>query len=349
MNSASYLLLIALLLSNNLKGLSQNRQKRDRFTIMFYNVENLFDTINDPNKLDDEFTPSGSKKWNTERSHKKIDDLSKVIAALDSVELPEIVCLAEIENNAVLKDLISTKGLKKGKYSVIHEESPDIRGIDVALLYRRKTFREISHRTFPVLDNSDKKFKTRDILYVKGIAESTDTLNIFVNHWSSRIGGEAKSEPKRLLTAAILRHAVDSLKNISPTAKIIIVGDFNDEPTNKSINRVLIASDKRKNIYKDDLFNLMYDMHNIGNEGTYYYKGNWNMLDNLIVSYSLLNQEKGFSTGYNGGRIFKQDWMLFHVKKTNVDVPNRTYGGNNYYGGISDHLPVFVTFKRNGS
>ncbi len=127
------------------------------------------------------------------------------------------------------------------------------------------------------------------------------------------------------------------------------MGDFNDEPTNKSINRVLIASDKRKNIYNDDLFNLMYDMHNIGNEGTYYYKDNWNMLDNLIVSYSLLNQEKGFSTGYNGGRIFKRDWMLFHDKKTNVDVPNRTYGGKNYYGGISDHLPVFVTFKRNRS
>ncbi len=128
MNSASYLLLAALLLSNNLKGLSQNSQKKDRFTIMFYNVENLFDTINDPHKLDDEFTPNGSKKWNSERYNKKIDDLSKVIAAVDSVELPEIVGLAEIENDAVLQDLISTKGLKKGKYSVVHEESPDITG-----------------------------------------------------------------------------------------------------------------------------------------------------------------------------------------------------------------------------
>ncbi len=193
MNSANYLLLAALLLSNNLKVLSQNSQKKDRFTIMFYNVENLFDTINDPHKLDDEFTPNGSKKWNSERYHKKINDLSKVIAAVDSIELPEIVGLAEIENDAVLQDLISTKKLKKGKYSVIHEESPDIRGIDVTLLYRRKAFREISHKTFPVLDSSDKKFKTRDILYIKGIAESTDTLNIFVNHWSSRIGGDAKT------------------------------------------------------------------------------------------------------------------------------------------------------------
>ena len=349
MNSVNYLLIIAFLLSNNLKGLSQTREKRDRFTVMFCNVENLFDTINDPHKLDDEFTPEGSKKWNTKRYFKKINDLSKVIFSVDSVELPDLVGLAEIENNTVLEDLISSKPLKKGKYSIIHEESPDIRGIDVALLYRRKAFEEISHKAFPVIDSLDKKFKTRDILYVKGIAESTDTLNIFVNHWSSRIGGDAKTEPKRLLSANVLRRAVDSIRKISPAAKIIIMGDFNDEPTNKSINRVLIASDKRKNIYDDDLFNLMYDMHNIGNLGTYYYKGNWNMLDNLIISYSLLNQKKGLGTDYNGGRIFKQDWMLFHNTKTNANVPDRTYGGNNYYGGISDHLPVFVTFKRNGS
>lgn len=323
-----------------------NYDANKNFTVASYNVENLFDIFHNPGKNDKEFMPTSKKQWTEKRFNEKISHIAKVLCSINKNELPEIIGLYEIEDDYVLKALIKQPCLAKGKYKIVHEESPDVRGIDVALLYRPDQFKYLSHKKFQINFPHNKKIKTRDILYVKGvISNSYDTLNIFVNHWTSRWGGEFKSQPKRVLEAKVLRHNVDSILKINHSAKIIIIGDFNDEPTNKSINYVLNANNKRKNTTYKDLYNLMYDIHNIKGEGSLYYKGEWNMIDNLIVSQSLLNNKKDYSVNYESGKIFHPVWICYKNKQ-GVLVPNRTFGGNYYYGGYSDHFPVYFTLTR---
>lgn len=316
----------------------------DPFTVMSYNVENLYDTIDVAGFDDTEFTPISKKHWNTEKYSKKISDLSKVIAAVGKDRLPDVIGLVEVENRRVLEDLIATPTLKSGGYGIVHEESPDARGIDVALLYRKDRFKYEGHVKIPVAFPFDSAVTTRDILYVYGKAPDGMELHFFVNHWSSRNGGDKLTEPKRMYCAVALRRSLDLLLSRDATARVIIMGDFNDEPSNKSIMGILQATNKRKNISVGEFYNLMYDKHNLTPEGTYYYKGNWNMLDQIIVSPSLLNATNGYSVGYDSGKIFKEDWMLFKSKTGEVS-PNRTYGGDNYYGGVSDHLPVYTVLQ----
>ena len=314
-------------------------------TIAFYNVENLFDTIDAPGFSDEEFTPEGSKVWNTKRYEKKLSDLARVFSSIHQNSLPAVIGMAEIENNTVLKDLVAQPLLLPAHYQIVHEESPDFRGIDVALLYNSSKFTYLNHKAIPVHLQQEKNFRTRDILYVKGLIGKKDTLHIFVNHWSSRIGGEEKTEYKRVAEAEILRHAVDSIQRIIPDAKIFIMGDFNDEPGNKSILTALNAGPDCENAPAGELHNLMYQNYKNG-PGTYSYKNNWNLLDNLIVSHALINPAKGWQVDCNSGQIFKADWMLYKNPKAGEAVPNRTYGGKNYFGGISDHLPVYVVLHK---
>jgi predicted extracellular nuclease len=316
------------------------------FVIMTYNVENLFDTIDTPGIDDVEFTPASKKQWNTEKYNKKLVDLSKVIAAVGKENLPDIIGLAEIENRKVLEDLINTPALKPGGYGIAHEESPDARGIDVALLYRKDRFKYEGQLKIPVVFPFDSTEKTRDILYVYGKAPDGMDMHFFVNHWSSRNGGERETERKRMYCAVSLRRNLDLLLSRDANARIVIMGDFNDEPTNRSIMTVLQASDKRKNISVGEFYNLMYDMHNLTADGSYFYKGNWNMLDNMIVSQTLLNVTTGYGCKYDSGKILKEEWMMYKAKNGEVS-PNRTYGGDNYYGGISDHLPVYLILEMN--
>lgn len=314
------------------------------FTIMSYNVENLFDTLDTPGKDDVEFTPLSKKNWNTEKYSKKLIDLSKVISSVDKMNLPDVVGLIEVENRQVVLDLINTPLLKPGNYGVVHEESPDARGIDVALIYRKDRFTYEGHVKIPVVFPFDSTEKTRDILYVYGKAPDGIDIHFFVNHWSSRIGGERETEQKRMYCAVSLRRNLDLLLSRDSKARIVIMGDLNDEPSNRSIMTVLQASNKRKNISVGEFYNLMYDTHNLTSEGTYFYKGNWNMIDNLIVSHTLLNTTGTLGCKYDSGKIFKEDWMLFKAKNGEVS-PNRSYGGDNYYGGISDHLPIYVKLE----
>jgi len=311
---------------------------------MSYNVENLFDTLDTPGTDDIEFTPASKKVWNTEKYNKKLVDLSKVIAAVGKESLPDVVGLLEVENRKVVEDLINTPLLKPGGYGIVHEESPDERGIDVALIYRKDRFKYEGHVKIPVVFPFDSTERTRDILYVYGKAPDGMDIHFFVNHWSSRIGGERETEPKRMYCAVSLRRNLDLLLSRDSKARIVIMGDFNDEPSNRSIMSVLQASNKRKNISVGEFYNLMYDTHNLTPEGSYFYRGNWNMLDNIIVSHSLLNTGSGYGCKYDSGKILKEDWMLFKAKNGEVS-PNRTYGGDNYFGGISDHLPVYVILE----
>jgi endonuclease/exonuclease/phosphatase family metal-dependent hydrolase len=329
-----------------ISGLLAAQKKDQVLTVMFYNVENLFDTERNPEKEDEEFTPESEKAWDLEKYGKKLDDIAAVIRKVNRDELPEIVGLCEVENMKVLEDLIQRKDLKRGQYGIVHHESPDARGIDCALLYNMEEFRVTSSEAIPVSFPFDSTLTTRDILYVEGQSSDNETLHFFVNHWSSRWGGTKESEPKRLYCAVTLRMAVDGILNSDPEAKIIIMGDFNDEPTNRSVFEMLLANNKRKNASERELYNLMYDAHNQEGLGTYNYRGNWNMLDHIIVSRQLLKDGRGWHCGYEDGKILKADFMLYLNEDIQEYVPSRTYGGPNYYGGISDHFPVYLTLVK---
>ena len=322
------------------------QKEEDQWTVMFYNVENLFDTLNTPDKMDEEFTPGSEKIWNQERYEKKLDDIARVIQSMNPSELPEIIGLCEVENKEVLQDLVRTDALRKGNYGIVHIESPDIRGIDVALLYRTEEFTVTEKKALTVVFPFDSTETTRDILYVKGQTNYNETLHLFVNHWSSRSDGQRETEPKRIFAAVALRKEIDMLLNRDDNAKIVIMGDFNDEPTNNSIFGMLMANNKKKNASGRDLFNLMYDMHNETNTGTYNFRGTWNMLDQIIISQALLSPKSGLRTNYDSGKIFSAEWMMYNDERLGQKVPSRTYGGPNYYGGVSDHLPVYVTFMK---
>lgn len=303
------------------------------YTVLSYNVENLFDTVDDPKVPDEEFLPASEKKWDNEKYQKKLADIARVISEVNPLELPEVVGLVEVENQQVLEDLVNT-GKLKGQYAIIHEESPDYRGIDVALIYRKDAFKEMTHEVLPVIFPDDPEFKTRDILHVTGKIKNK-TVHVFVNHWPSRIGGDEKTEPKRVLAASVLKKKVDELCVADQKARIIIMGDMNDEPANKSLMEVLGAESPDS---KALLVNLMMP-DDANGKGTYFYSGNWNMLDNLVVSKSVL-KGKGMLVEGQKGNIFLNDWMIF-TNKNGDKTPNRSYVGNKYVGGVSDHFPVY--------
>ena len=336
-------LLIVLNISAQEQKLKQSRNKN--FTIVFYNTENLFDYGDDPFIQDEDFTPDSEKNWDKEKYLKKIEDISKVLSSIGKKDLPAIIGLAEVENKKVLIDMINTNNLCKGNYGIVHYDSPDKRGIDVAILYRKDLFNVESHKSIPINFPRD-TILTRDILMVKGKTNDSENLFVFVNHWKSRSGGMAVTENKRNYSAVILRKAVDSILNFEPKAKIVILGDFNDEPTNRSIHQILQANNKRKNRNQRDLYNLMYDMHNLNDSGSYHYSGSWNMLDQIIISQALLDPRQGYFTDFEGGEIFNEEWILYYNSKAGTWTPNKTYGGNTYFGGISDHLPVYVVLRR---
>lgn len=321
-------------------------QAKNSTTVVFYNVENLFDIIDDPQTTDEEFTPESAKKWDSEKYGNKINDLSRVLSSVNNKELPGLIGLAEVENIKVLEDLANSSALKKGDYGIVHYDSKDERGIDVALLFSKSEFKLIDSKPIPVVFGFDIVDVTRDILYLKGVTNDGKTCHIFVNHWPSRTAGEQESEIKRITAAVTLRNVVDNILNFENDARIIIMGDFNDEPTNKSLLQILNATNKRKNISNRDLFNLFYEIHNTGTTGTIAYQNTWQVFDQIIVSPSLLKKGDGYYVNFDDGRIYSNESMLFTDPGTSFKSPDRTYGGNTYYGGVSDHLPVYVVLRK---
>jgi len=317
-------------------------QNTETFHIVSYNVENLFDINDDEQKIDEDFTPDGKNKWTEDRYNKKLEDLAKVFTSIKP-EFPEIISLIEIENKKVLKDLTQKTILNNAGYNIIHEESPDIRGIDVALLYKKNSFQEISHLAIPINFPFDKEAKTRDILYVTGIIANIDTVHIFINHWPSRRGGLEKSEPKRTFVASVLRQHVDSILSLNIHAKIIIMGDFNDNPVDKSVFEVLMANNIRAGFNKNYLFNLFFDTYNIEGNGSYLYRNSYNMLDHIILSQSFF-KSNNFRTTFDSGIIYTPDWLC--NKNNDIKEPLRTYKGTNYIGGYSDHFPVYFVLTK---
>ena len=323
------------------KGISAEKQGNRR--IAFYNVENLFNTVDDPAPNDEEFTPGSEKEWTPDRYQTKLDHLARVV---EGMAYPALLGLAEVENAAVLKDFCEKTSLSKHGYGVCHFESPDFRGIDVALLYKKQVFTVLDESfiriDFPAeLKGDIPTYTTRDVLVVKGVFNKKDTLNVLVAHLPSRSGGQAASEPKRLYVAKQIRQAVDDIFAANPGANIVVMGDMNDETTDPSIAQTLNAQSPDGRIRPAALYNCFFKMDAEG-KGTYNYRGNWNMLDHIILSGNLM--DKNSKLHFSNAHIFQQEWMMYTDPKYG-EGPSRTYGGDRYFGGYSDHLPVFVEVK----
>ena len=294
--------------------------------VVFYNVENLFDTHNNTQINDDEFTPDGLRHWSNYKYWRKIKHISKTLKIIGGWEAPAFIGLAEIENDTVLKNLTYSDPLKNSKYGIIHRDSPDHRGIDVALLYRKDKYFPIRNYFFPLKDEDGKIIHSREILYSKGIVKGGDTLHFFVVHFPSRYGGYKKSEPKRLNAVNTLMAITDSLNKTLVNPKIIIMGDFNDTPTNTSI--ITLNNNKYLNRLNCE-------------HGTHKFHEKWTKLDHFFVSNTLLNKTLNISVKGNTN-IFKEPYLLEEDKKYLGYKPNRTFIGFKYNGGFSDHLPVFI-------
>ncbi len=310
--------------------------------ILFYNVENLFDTINDPQIRDGEFTPDGSKHWTYYRYREKLNHIAKVLMNTEQWEPPAVAGFCEVENRGVLEDLISSTSLLKFNYGIVHRESPDERGIDVALIYRKDLVEIIGSRALAVRFPYDTADRTRDILLATAVV-GNDTLHFFVNHWPSRYGGLEASQPDRLEAAKVLRKAVDSLLAVDPMKKIIIMGDFNDGPENKSIYEILGARGTPDSLDKSHpLFNFMYELKFSEGLGSHRYRGEWNTLDQFIVSKGLLEGKK-WKAGTDAAEILHYPFLLTDDTRNPGSMPFRTYAGSRYLGGYSDHLPILLT------
>ena len=313
-------------------------KRKNVFTVAFYNVENLFDTTNNPITADDDFIPVSKRKWNHKKYRHKLKKLTSVISQIgknQSAFPPAIVGLAEVENAKVVRDLVKHKNLSKYNYNYVHYDSPDERGIDVALLYNKDFFEVITsdvHSLHLTDDKGDIDY-TRDLLVVKGKLHG-ELLYVLVNHWPSRRDGDMETKDKRIKAAKHVQEVLNTIKKEDSTAKFIIMGDFNDDPISESIADFLVT---------DDLYNPMKSLYK-NSQGSLKYYDKWHLFDQIIFSRDFFDEEKSNLSFLKGG-ILKEDWLRFHKGKFK-NSPFRTYIGPWYQGGYSDHFPVYLSFEK---
>jgi len=318
-------------------------ETRGDYRVMFYNCENLFDIYDDTTKMDDEFLPDGEKYWNYTKYKEKLANISKVITAIGGWDPPEIIGLCEVENMAVLNDLVTISALQKHEYKIIHKESPDSRGIDVAFLYLKKKFTPINYVAIPIVFPKDLGGKsTRDILYIKGYTSHKDTMHIFVNHWPSRWGGQMETEDKRMFVAGVLRTVVDSIFTENKNANILIMGDLNDYSTDRSMVECLKANNEYTDIVPNDLYNMSHYIHEKYGAWSHKHEGEGDILDQMIVSGTMLNPENSINTTLENAHTYDAPFLLTEDVNYVGYQPFRTYIGYKFNGGFSDHLPVYL-------
>nr|WP_299382388.1 endonuclease [Allomuricauda sp.] len=309
----------------------------NQFTIAFYNLENFFDTKDDPHTLDDDFTPDGRKQWSKSRFRKKAKKLARTIKLIGkdfSSVPPVLVGVAEVENHIALETILKAKSLEEEDYGYVHFESPDERGIDTALLYLRSHFKVLDAETIPLLitnDDGERDF-TRDILYIHGLLHQEE-IHVFVNHWPSRRDGAEETQYKRIKAAETVLQKIESLPGAYPNC--IVMGDFNDDPNSESI-QILMKSGRFVNPMQQLLS---------PKSGSANYKGTWSLFDQIIISHSFLNYEPG-THSFKKAKIFSPK-LLKEWKGKYKGNPFRTYVGKKYLGGYSDHFPVYVVFQEN--
>lgn len=317
---------------------SKEEDKYYVVTVAFYNVENLYDTLDDPLKKDDEFLPHAEKKWNTTRYYAKLDHLSKVIEKLGDDDGPEILGLCEVENKEVLVDLAATPRLKDYEYKIVHFHSPDARGVDVALMFKAKYFKPLHTKSLRLVDSTDTSFVTRDQLLVTGVLIN-DTISFMVNHWPSRRGG--RSDAKRILAAKLSRKHIDSILSENPEAKIIHMGDLNDDPTNRSVYDYLNAKPPSRLNDPRQLCNPSYDLNRAG-YGTLAHDDVWQIFDQISFTQGLLrNKNEKFYYRDKSAAVYVQKYMLQKEGRF-AGYPFRTFVGNEYTNGYSDHFPAYI-------
>lgn len=312
-------------------------------TVAFYNVENLFDTHNDTLTYDDDRTPDGKDNWTLERYQKKIETISKVLSEIGAEKRnasPDIIGLCEVENQQVIEDLLHHKNLEDKNYGVIHFDSPDERGIDVALLYKKHAFIPNSFKSHRLLLSNSEGFRdyTRDQLVVGGFLDN-EQFYFIVNHWPSRSGGEARSKPNRIEAAKLNKRIIDSINKIDVAAKIISMGDLNDDPTSDSLKKILKTKGKTKNLEPTDLYNPMERLFKKG-IGSLAYQDKWNLFDQLFFTSNLISKNKEKYTFWKAA-VFTPSYLLDPSGKYK-GYPLRTYAGGSYIGGYSDHFPVYL-------
>lgn len=320
--------------------------------VAFYNLENFYDTIDNPAVRDEEFTPKGERNYNSEIYWNKIEKLATVISKLGTDQKPEsanpdgaaIIGVAEIENDTVLNDLVRHPLIAKRGYKIVHYDSKDARGVDVALLYNPKYFKPLESRPlFVQLPGGAKEaYFTRDVLWVKGMFDG-ELIHVYVNHWPSRLGGEERSAPARAAAANTCKAHMDSIAAADGEQKVIIMGDLNDDPTSASLTQVLKAKGKIKDVRPGGLYNPWVEMYKQG-YGTLAYQDAWGLFDQIILSYPWLNKEQD---GYHFFKqvIFNREFMAEN-KGRYKGYPMRTWDGNTYRGGYSDHFPTYIVLLK---
>ena len=315
------------------------------YSVVFYNLENLFDIYDDPETHDDEFTPQGVKQWNETRYQKKLTNMERVLfdIAAQQKEYPIVIGVSEIENRSVLEDLISQPKLKGANYRICHYDSPDARGVDVAFLYRPDVFKIQGSDNIKLHVEGLPNFRTRDLVVMWGTIEG-EPFYFLVSHWPSRLGGKEASQFKRDACAKQIREIKDSLLRENPATKVIVMGDFNDDATDASIVEVMGAKRNVKELEKGDFFNPYNEMLRAG-LGTLAYQDEWNLFDNICVTENLVNAQKGTLKILKGkkfyGNIFTRPYML-QLEGQYKNYPLRTFVSNNFQDGYSDHFPVYI-------
>ncbi|QAA82578.1 endonuclease/exonuclease/phosphatase family protein [Aequorivita sp. H23M31] len=340
-----FLILFAFfLIFSSFSTFSQNEKQYKIITVAFYNVENLFDYEKDPLIFDEDWTPEGKNNWTQENYEDKLSKLAKVISEIGADvtgSSPAIIGVAEVENRRVLEDLVNQNPLLIQDYGIVHIDSPDRRGIDVALLYKKKLFTPTDYKAYELVlyDSQDrrKRIYTRDELLVSGMLDG-EMIHIIVNHWPSRYGGEERSRPNRIKAAELNKKIMDSLFSEDPYAKIITMGDLNDDPTSPSIKEVLKTKSNRDYMKMKEFYNPMEDMHKKG-MGTLAYRDAWNLFDQIIISTDLAKKDYTSYRFYKAG-IFNKNYLQT-PRGQYKGYPFRSYA-NGYTGGYSDHFPVFI-------
>ena len=315
--------------------------------VVFYNLENLFDTINDPDKWDDEFLPDGDKKWNSVKYQKKLSNMERVLFDIAAINknFPVVIGVSEIENRLVLEDLIAQPKLAHGNYRIVHYDSPDRRGVDCAFFYRPDIFKLEGSKAHKFDMPGMPNFYTRDLVTMWGTIEG-EPFFFLVSHWPSRLGGKEASDPKREAAARQCRRIADSVRMANPNTKVVIMGDLNDDATDKSITEVLGAKGNIKKLVAGDLYNPYIDVLKAG-YGTLAYRDAWNLFDNIIISENLatgstgkLKLQRGEGTKFYGN-IFRRPYMLQREGQYK-GYPLRSFVGNNFQNGFADHFPVYI-------
>lgn len=313
---------------------------QQKVCVAFYNQENLFDTINNPNKNDEEFLPEGKYKWNTERYLNKLDHMAKVIASMNNGAGADFLGLCEVESIEALTDLTKNKQLEKMAYKTLFFEGEDERGIDNAFIYKSSLVKEAKGQSIKINSEGIDGDHTRDILIAELTLKNNEKIFFIVNHWPSRREGEKESEFKRIYVAGEVRKACDAIYAKDAKANIIVMGDLNDEPTNMSVVGTLGATGAVAKTKDKMLYNTVKELAMDG-QGSHKFKNEWSMLDQIIISANLLNEKSKVSFVQGSAQVYKQDFMLETDEKYKGN-PLRTFAGMKYLNGYSDHLPVMI-------